>query len=123
MNAPALEPALGLEDAGRPSSLPEDQLAAITQATRAEVSACFADHVLAVDESAAGELVLAVSIDTTGAVRRVDVKRATLDQPGFQTCVTNAAARWKFPSFVGADDLVLHTYTFKARSTSPEQGD
>jgi hypothetical protein len=87
------------------------------------VSACFADHVLAVDESAAGELVLAVSIDTTGAVRRVDVKRATLDQPGFQTCVTNAAARWQFPSFVGADDLVLHTYTFKARPTSPEQGD
>ena len=123
MNAPALDPPLGPEDAGRPSSLPDDQLAAITQATRAEVSACFADHVLAVDESAAGELVLAVSIDNTGAVRRVDVKRATLDQPGFQTCVTNAAARWKFPSFVGADDLVLHTYTFKARPTSPEQGD
>jgi serine/threonine-protein kinase len=123
MNAPALAPPPGKEDAGRPSTLPDDQLAAITQETRAEVSACFADHVLAVDEGAAGELVLAVSIDNTGAVRRVEVKRATLAQPGFQTCVTNAVARWRFPSFVGADDLVLHTYTFKARSAPPGQGD
>jgi len=115
LEAPPGPPGDAPEPVGRPSTLPEAQLEAITQATRAGVSACFADHVLAEDENAAGELQLAVVIGTDGAVRRVDIKRATLTQPAFQRCVVDAVKGWQFPPFVGGDDLLLHSYTFKAR--------
>lgn len=103
------------EASGRPSTLPDAELDAVTQTTRAVVSGCFADHALAEDENAAGDIHLAVVVANTGTVRRVDVKGATLTGPAFQRCVVDAVKGWQFPPFTGGDDLLMHTYTFKAR--------
>jgi serine/threonine protein kinase len=108
-------PEASTEAPGRPSTLTDTELDTITQTTRAAVSSCFADHALAEDENAGGELQLAVVVANTGTVRRVDIKNATLTGPAFQRCVVDAVRGWQFPPFAGGDDLLMHTYTFKAR--------
>ncbi len=97
----------------RPSMLSDDALDAVTRVVRPQVSLCFVEHVLSVDEAATGSMTLDATIGTDGAVKRVTVTKNSFDNDPFTACVTAAVGRWQFAPFSGGDDVVTQHYAFK----------
>lgn len=103
----------------RPSTLDDDALASITTSTRERVGACFTTHVvdrLNDDDAApAGEVQLELSIVPDGRVSAVMVKKASVGDEAFHRCIKDAVLTWRFPSFAGGGDTLLHSFSFRTR--------
>ncbi len=98
----------------RPSQLDDKTLGTITSSTRAALSACYENHVLAVDPKAAGEVILAVVVAADGSVSSVRLKKDPFRMGDFAECLGAAVKVWKFPAFDGEPDTYTHTLRFKA---------
>ncbi len=101
----------------RPSMLSDAALDAVTRLVRPQVSLCFVEHVLSVDEAATGSMTLDATIGTDGQVKRVTVTKNSFDNDPFTACVTAAVGRWQFAPFSGDDDVVTQHYAFKPGPT------
>jgi serine/threonine-protein kinase len=111
---PALQSQGAVAGAGRPSTLPEAALDAITSPSKALVSTCFTDHVLLNTPDAAGDLHLKVRIQPNGTVGQVTVTKGTLKDSGFRACVMDVVKQWRFSPFPGRDDVILHSFRFRS---------
>ncbi len=112
--SPAPSPAPTPSSSTRPSAMPEAALDAITGPSKAVVSTCFADHILVNSPDAAGDVHLKVRIQPSGAVGRVTITKGTLKDKGFRACVVDAVKQWRFPSFEGREDILLHSFRFRS---------
>ena len=95
----------------------DEALDAVTRVVRPQVSLCFVEHVLSVDEAASGSMTLDATIGTDGTVKRVTVIKNSFDNDPFTACVSAAVGRWQFAPFSGGDDVVTQHYAFKPGPT------
>jgi serine/threonine-protein kinase len=96
----------------RPSELGDGARRAVSAATADRVQACYTQWVLAVDPGAAGEVLVALEVGVDGAVTATRIRRSAFVNIAFHDCLQDVVRAWRFPSFSGAADTVLHSFRF-----------
>jgi hypothetical protein len=93
-----------------------EQVDAVVRSRHREVQFCFEESGLKADPELSGIFAMMLTLDTTGAVARVDPVRAEWSGPdgaAVETCVMQRARAWRFPLQSGAPwALARHEVTF-----------
>ena len=82
-----------------------EQVDAVVRSRHREVQFCFEESGLKVDPELSGIFAMMLTLDTTGAVARVDPVRGEWSGPdgaAVETCVMQRARAWRFPIQSGA---------------------
>src|SRR5918999_1997345 len=77
-----------------------EQVDAVVRSRQREVQFCFEESGLKVDPELSGVFAMMLTLDTTGAVARVDAVRGEWSGPdgaAVETCVMQRARAWRFP--------------------------
>ena len=96
-------------------SVAAEQVDLAVRARHHEVQFCFEESGLKIDPELSGVLAIVLTLDTLGAVSRVDPMRgewSSTDGAAVEACVMERARTWKFPvQIVGAP--ARHEVTFR----------
>lgn len=94
------------------ASVGRDLIRGVVNRNKPDVRRCFRDGML-VNPALAGEVEVAFTIQSDGAVAYASVARSTLSDAAVEACVTETVKRWKFPTFVasGGDVDVRFPFT------------
>lgn len=112
----AREPVAGLPERRQSvvwtASVGRDLIRGVVNRNKPDVRRCFRDGML-VNPQLAGEVEVAFTIQSDGAVAYASVARSTLSDAAVEGCVTETVKRWKFPTFVasGGDVDVRFPFT------------
>jgi TonB family protein len=93
------------------ASVGRDLIRGVVNRNKPDVRRCFRDG-MAANPALAGEVEVAFTIQSDGAVAYASVARSTLADAAVEACVTATVKRWKFPLFVASGGDVDVRYPF-----------
>lgn len=83
------------------ASVGRDLIRGVVNRNKPDVRRCFRDGAI-VNPALAGEVEVAFTIQSDGAVAYASVARSTLADAAVEACVTETVKRWRFPTFVAS---------------------
>lgn len=93
------------------ASVGRDLIRGVVNRNKPDVRRCFRDGMLT-NPGLSGEVEVAFTIQSDGAVAYAGVARSTLGDEAVEACVTMTVKRWKFPTFVASGGDVDVRYPF-----------